>query len=271
MGTSEQPFDEYADQYDTWFLRNRNVLESEVLLLRHFLSDPGRALSVGCGSGLFEHLLRSEHGIDIRFGVEPAESMARIAEKRGMTIERGTAENLPFDAAEFDTLLLNGIPSYVDDLERAFREAHRVLKSGGQIIVADVPAESSFGLLYRLAGLRQTWEDPYLAKVVPAHPYPVEFVKDAKWRTTDEKAALLKVVGFVDLKYAQTLTRHPRYSDDSVEKPVEGFDRGDYVAIQARKPARRRASKRKRPGASPPSPGRARALPRQVYVPSTFS
>ena len=242
MGTSDQPFDEYADQYDTWFLRNRNVLESEVLLLRHFLSDPGRAVSVGCGSGLFEHLLRSEHGIDIGFGVEPAEGMARVAEKRGMTIERGTAENLPLGAAEFDTLLLNGVPSYVDDLERAFREAHRVLKPGGQILVADVPAESSFGLLYRLGGLRQTWEDHDLAKVVPAHPYPVEFVRDAKWRTTEEKAGLLRAVGFAELKYAQTLTRHPKYSDDSVEEPVEGFDRGDYVAIQARKSGLQRGS-----------------------------
>lgn len=32
------PFDAYADRYDAWFLENRNILASEVLLLRHFLS-----------------------------------------------------------------------------------------------------------------------------------------------------------------------------------------------------------------------------------------
>ena len=37
--------------------------------------------------------------------------------------------------------------------------------------------------------------------------------------------------GFSDLEYAQTLMRHPIYSDSSVETPEPGFDKGDYVAI----------------------------------------
>lgn len=232
----EQPFDEHAEEYDAWFLKNLKVLESEVLLLKRFLEDPGEALSVGCGSGLFEHILRSEHGIDIRFGVEPAEGMARIAEKRGMTVKPGIAQELPFDSDKFDTVLLNGNPSYIPDLDRAFSEAYRVLRSGGSIVVADVPAESSYGLLYRLAGVMGSWEEGYLKEIAPAHPYPAEFVVDANWRTTEEKAELLRAAGFTDLEYAQTLTRHPKYSDHSVERPAEGFDRGDYVAIRGRKP-----------------------------------
>lgn len=232
----EMPFDEHAEEYDAWFLKNSNVLESEVLLLERFLARPGKALSVGCGSGLFEQILRARHDIDIRFGVEPAAGMARIAEARGMEVKSGVAEELPFGAAEFDTVLLNGNPSYIEKLDRAFSEAHRVLRSGGFIVVADVPAESSYGLLYRLAGDAGTWEDPYLRKIAPRHPYPAEFAAAANWRTTEEKADLLRAAGFVDLEYAQTLVRHAKYSNDSVERPIEGFDRGDYVAIRARKP-----------------------------------
>jgi ubiquinone/menaquinone biosynthesis C-methylase UbiE len=231
----DEPFDEYAKQYDEWFLKNRRVLQSEVLLLKHFLARPGKALSVGCGSGLFELLLRREHGISIEHGVEPARGMALIAQRRGMTVRGGRAEQLPFSDAEFDTVMLNGTPSYIQDLKAALVEAHRVLKPDGVIVIADVPAESSYGLLYSLAEHEGTWNDPYLQKVAPADPYPVEFVASASWRTTEEKAKLLEACGFMDLEYAQTLTRHPKYSDAEVEQPIEGYDRGDYVAIRARR------------------------------------
>ncbi len=232
----DKPFDEHAEKYDAWFLKNQKVLDSEVLLLKHFLANPGNALSVGCGSGLFEHILRTEHGIDIRNGVEPASAMAEIAVKRGMQVKSGSAEDLPYADAEFDTVILNGTPGYVENLRQAFTEAFRAVKPGGAILVADVPAESAYGLLYQLASRYGSWNDPYLKSLAPSDPYPVEFAAAAKWRTTKEKADLLTAVGFVDLEYAQTLTRHPKYSNEVVEQPVEGYDRGDYVAIRGRKP-----------------------------------
>ena len=155
--------------------------------------------------------------------------------KRGMDVRSGPAEELPFDDDSFDTVLFNGTPSYIGDLERAFAEAYRVLHPGGHIVVADVPAESSYGTLYRLAAMVGTWDDASLKAIAPAVPYPMEFAAAAQWRTTQEKLDLLLKTGFGGLASSQTLTRHPKYSDDAAEAPVPGHDRGDYVAIKGQK------------------------------------
>lgn len=232
---SDSTFDEHAAEYDSWFLQNRNVLQSEVELLAGALTAPGKTLSVGCGSGLFEKILREAHDIDIRFGVEPAAGMAEIAIKRGMEVQISGAEQLPFEDETFDTVLFNGTPSYIPDFAGALAEAFRVLKDGGHVVVCDVPAESSYGLLYRLAAHIGTWDDESLQVIAPKVPYPIEFAAAANWRTTQEKLDLLDEAGFTVEETTQTLTQHPKFSDDEVEQPVPGHSRGDYVAIRARK------------------------------------
>lgn len=230
---SKLTFDEYADQYDSWFLKNKNVLDSEVALLAHCLQNPGRALSVGCGSGLFEKMLQQDYGISIREGIEPAEGMRIIAGKRGMDVRRGTAEDADMGNGDYDTILFNGTPSYIADLKKAFKNAYRGLKPAGRILVLDVPKESSYALLYNLGRQIGTWAHPFFSGATPVNVYPIEFVMAANWRTTPEKAALLQEVGFHSLTYAQTLTRHPVYSNLQKEEPTPGYDRGDYVCICA--------------------------------------
>lgn len=226
-------FDEYASQYDAWFLENRNVLYSEVNLVASVLKDAGRILSVGCGSGLFEKILREERGIDIRDGIEPSPAMAEIACKRGVSVTIATAEEADFGCGDYDTILFNGTPSYIDGLAGVLVKAYEALKPGGRIVLIDVPKESSYGILYNLAKALGTWNHPLLEGCYPPNPYPIEFVEVARWRTTAEKIELLEAAGFKDLTFAQTLTSHPLYSDNIEEQPVDGYDRGDYVAIKA--------------------------------------
>jgi SAM-dependent methyltransferase len=226
-------FDEYAATYDAWFLDNPNVLESEVRLVASTLRNAGRVLSVGCGSGLFEKIMRDEFGITVTDGVEPSPAMAEIARKRGMDVTEATAEEFDYPAGEYDTILFNGSPSYITDLDTVLSKVYAALKPGGRVVLVDVPKESTYGLMYNLAKALGTWDHPLLEGAYPPNPYPIEFVNVANWRTTAEKIALLEKNGFRNIESAQTLTTHPLYSDLAAEEPVPGHDRGDYVAVTA--------------------------------------
>lgn len=224
-------FDQYATKYDAWFMENENLLRSEVALVAYALKAPGRTLSVGCGSGLFEYFLKNDHGIKINEGIDPSEAMGEIARKRGMKVHIGTAEEGYLGTAEYDTILFNGTPSYISDIDTAFEKSYYALKKGGQIVVIDVPKDGSFAMLYNLAKTLGKWDHKLLKDIRPKSVYPIEFVKEANWRTTPEKVEALKKTGFQNFKYAQTLTTHPLYSNDEPEHPKDGYKQGNYVAI----------------------------------------
>lgn len=226
-----QAFDQYASEYDAWFLENTNVLETEFRLVASCLQDSGRILSIGCGSALFEKLLLDRHGIRIAHGIEPAGGMAEIARKRGFDVEIATAEDADYGESLYDTVLFNGCPCYMQDLGKALRKAWTALAPGGKVVVIDVPKESPYGLLYNLALAVGTWDHPLLDGCRPKDPYPIELVKQASWRTTADKAQTIRESGFADLEFRQTLTLSPLYSHTLVEDPMEGCDRGSYVAI----------------------------------------
>lgn len=233
--TKQNHFDQFASEYDTWFFENMNLLTSEVRLVAHFLKDAGKILSVGCGSGLFETILKKDFNIIIENGIEPSVGMAEIARKRGLNVVNNTAEDADMGINEYDTILYNGTPSHISNLETSLKKAYKALKQGGKVILIDVPKESSFGIMYNLAKLANTWDNELLQGVFPPSPYPIEFVKLAHWRTTDEIIELLKKTGFSDFQFAQTLTNHPIYSNIEAETPIEGYTKGDYVAVCATK------------------------------------
>ncbi len=42
--------------------------------------------------------------------------------------------------------------------------------------------------------------------------------------------------GFRNISFYQTLTMHPKYSNNSIEKPKGGYESGSYVAAVGLKP-----------------------------------
>lgn len=231
-------FDGYAQEYDIWFMTNENVFLSELKLLKAALdlTDGGRILSVGCGSGLFEKALNDEYGITVTDGVEPSEDMSGIARKRGMQVQIATAETAQLEPESYDVIYFNGSSSYIPNLDVAYGNILKALKTGGKLVLLDVPKESAYGLLYLLAGKLDTYTAPELLDTAPAYPYPLELVHTAYWHTTEEKSQVLtEHLGLHDLEYRQTLVAHPVYTNRAVEEPIEGYQAGGYVAIVATK------------------------------------
>ena len=218
-------FEEEAEDFDAWFDKNRIIFDSELLAEKQFLKNPGMAVSIGVGSGLFASKL------GIEYGVEPAKGMAELARKRGIEVKIGTAENVPFPDGMFDTVLLSTVLSYAKDPQLAVQEAFRILKPGGHVVISYLTREGSYAMMYDLAYLRGK-HDP---EISPQYPYPVKFIRGTHWLSTGEITTLLKKAGFKDLKFVQTLTKHPRYTNDELEKPVEGYEKGDYIVVQGRK------------------------------------
>ena len=219
-------FEETAEDFDSWFNKNKVVFESELLAEKYFLSNPKNSVSVGVGSGLFASRL------GIEYGIEPSKEMAKLAEKRGIRVKIGTAENVPLEDERFDTVLLSTALSYANDRQKAVQEAYRILKHNGHIVVSFLAREGSYAMMYDLAYLRGK-HDPETA---PKYPYPIKFIKETHWLSTGEINNLLEDAGFVNLKYVQTFTKHPKYTNDEVEEPIEGYEKGDYIVVQGRKP-----------------------------------
>lgn len=103
-------------------------------------------IDVGCGAGL-DLLLAARavgpHGRAI--GVEMTEAMAtrardgaRAAALENVEVRTGDATALPVEAASADVVISNGVLNLVPEKETAAGEMYRVLKRGGQLLLADI-------------------------------------------------------------------------------------------------------------------------------------
>ena len=108
---------------------------------------PGDAvLDTGCGAGVDSlvagHLV-GPGGTVVGLDVSPAMiERARAHQARlglvNVTFQVGEAEALPFPDANFDAIISNGVFNLTLNKEKALHEAHRVLKPGGRLMLADM-------------------------------------------------------------------------------------------------------------------------------------
>jgi SAM-dependent methyltransferase len=198
-------FDENTEAYEEWFNKNKAPYKSELETIRGLI-PAGRAdgLEVGVGTGQFAGPL------GIKTGLEPSKRMALKARQQGIKVYSGVAEELPFTDAAFDYLLFVTVICFLDDVLKSFKEAYRVTKPGGCVIVAFIDRESRIGKEYN------------------AKKEKSRFYKDAVFLSCQEVIDLLRKAGFMVKEIRQTLI--PGEPDNTI---WDGYGQGAFVAIKA--------------------------------------
>jgi len=151
-----QLFDEKASSYDSWYETDAgrvvDRIEREALYSYMEPRAGMKVLDVGCGTGIYALDLAGK-GLDIT-GVDI--SVPMLEQARAKAAETGLeasfleadACKLPFNDDSFDAVLSVTALEFVPDLAAALREAFRVLKTGGRLVVGLIGRDSAWWRLY---------------------------------------------------------------------------------------------------------------------------
>jgi ubiquinone/menaquinone biosynthesis C-methylase UbiE len=142
--------------------------------------------------------------------------MREFAQRRGIRAIKGVAEKLPVDDEQFDFVLMVTTICFIDDINKALAEAHRVISDGGVLIIGFVDRDSTMGKIYR----EQQKDDV--------------FYKEAAFFSVHELVECLKHAGFSDLTFRQTI--FGTLADTTENEPVKpGCGEGSFVVARGKK------------------------------------
>ena len=131
---------EYEDGH--WWFRGKRAIVGR-LLDRFAPARAGlRSLDVGCGTGANLRLL-ARHGE--AYGLDDSPLALALCRRRGLReLARGSAASLPYRTGTFDVVTMLDVLYHrrVADVGQTLREAYRVCRPGGVLIITDSAFEA---------------------------------------------------------------------------------------------------------------------------------
>jgi len=156
--------------YDKWFEMHSREYNEQLEFLKTIIPK-GRGIEIGVGTGRFAGPL------GIEFGLDSAPNMLKLAKERGVKTIIGSAYNTKLPDKEFDFSLLYVTLCFLENPEKAIREAFRISRivisvildrestyvqnimkdSRGFYQLANFYTGRDVVDMYRAAGLKVTW------------------------------------------------------------------------------------------------------------------
>jgi SAM-dependent methyltransferase len=212
MGVS--PFDDLADEYDAWFdEEGKLIFDIEVRAFQEILPVlPRPWIEIGVGSGRFARAL----GIDT--GIEPSINLVKMARQRGINTFWGRGEQKIFEEASIGTVFLMTTLCFLNSPLEVLKEAYRILRSDGKIVLGVVLKDNPWGRQYQ-------------QKKMEGH----RFYKYVTFYKSNEVSRLTIQAGFMGERIISTLFQKPG-EVKHLEEPLDGLylDAG-FVIIVAEK------------------------------------
>ncbi|MEK6937248.1 MAG: class I SAM-dependent methyltransferase [Nanoarchaeota archaeon] len=136
----KERFDELSESYSSSavsFIRNKRLS-----LINKYIKVNDKILEIGCGSGNILKFINSKNV----YGIDISPKMIDFCKKTlpNGNFVSGDAENLPYENNFFDKVIISEVLYYLPDLDKAIKEAHRVLKKDGLLLITSLNKKYNF-------------------------------------------------------------------------------------------------------------------------------
>jgi len=205
-----RPFEKYTSQYEAWFERHYFTYQSELSAIIQMLPAKGKGIEIGIGSGRFAA------PFGIRYGIEPSQKMIELAVQKNIHVMKGIAEFLPIGDEKFDFALMVTTICFLDKIEKALQEIHRILRPNGCVIIGFVDKKSLIGRKYQKNKKKNV------------------FYREATFYSVDEVINYLKHAGFHQFIFYQTIFSTLNQIT-KIEPVKQGYGKGSFVVIRGKK------------------------------------